>query len=72
VDTVNQTLNQSLTQIVTSTVTVVGMLAMMLSISWQMTLVALLVIPALFRTGHGHHPQLPALLRPAAGRTWAG
>jgi len=45
VDTVNQTLNQSLTQIVTSTVTVVGMLAMMLSISWQMTLVALLVIP---------------------------
>ena len=45
VDTVNQTLNQSLTQIVTSTVTVAGMLAMMLSISWQMTLVALLVIP---------------------------
>ena len=45
VDTVNQTLNQSLTQIVTSTVTVVGMLVMMLSISWQMTLVALLVIP---------------------------
>lgn len=45
VDTVNQTLNQSLTQMVTSTVTVIGMLAMMLSISWQMTLVALLVIP---------------------------
>lgn len=45
VDTVNQTLNQSLTQIVTSAVTVIGMLAMMLSISWQMTLVALLVIP---------------------------
>lgn len=45
VDTVNQTLNQSLTQMVTSTVTVLGMLVMMLSISWQMTLVALLVIP---------------------------
>ncbi|MGQ9709963.1 MAG: ABC transporter ATP-binding protein [Anaerolineae bacterium] len=45
VDTVNQTLNQSLTQMVTSTVTVIGMLVMMLSISWQMTLVALLVIP---------------------------
>jgi ATP-binding cassette subfamily B multidrug efflux pump len=45
VDTVNQTLNQSLMQIVTSVVTVVGMLVMMLSISWQMTLVALLVIP---------------------------
>ncbi len=45
VDTVSQTLNQSLTQMVTSLVTVVGMLAMMFSISWQMTLVALLIIP---------------------------
>ncbi len=45
VDTVNQTLNQSLTQMVTSVVTVTGMLAMMFSISWQMTLVALLVLP---------------------------
>ncbi len=45
VDTVNQTLNQSLMQIVTSAVTVVGMLVMMFSISWQMTLVAMLVIP---------------------------
>ncbi len=45
VDTLNQTLNQSLIQIVTSLVTVVGTLVMMLTISWQMTLVALLVIP---------------------------
>ncbi|MGQ9833874.1 MAG: ABC transporter permease, partial [Candidatus Villigracilaceae bacterium] len=45
VDTVNQTLSQSLSQIITSVVTVVGILAMMLSISWQMTMVALLIIP---------------------------
>ena len=45
VDTLNQTLNQSLMQMVTSLVTVVGTLVMMLTISWQMTLVALLVIP---------------------------
>jgi ATP-binding cassette subfamily B multidrug efflux pump len=45
VDTINQTLNQSLSQIVTSTVTVVGVLIMMLTISWQMTLVALIMIP---------------------------
>jgi len=45
VDTVSQTLNQSLSQIVTSVVTVVGVLIMMLSISWQMTLIALLIIP---------------------------
>jgi ATP-binding cassette subfamily B multidrug efflux pump len=45
VDTINQTLNQSLTQIITSTVTVVGVLVMMLTISWQMTLIALTIIP---------------------------
>jgi ATP-binding cassette subfamily B multidrug efflux pump len=45
VDTVNQTLNQSLSQIITSVVTVVGVLVMMLTISWQMTLVALLIVP---------------------------
>ena len=45
VDTVNQTLNQSLSQIITSAVTVVGVLVMMISISWIMTLVALLIIP---------------------------
>ena len=45
VDTVNQTLSQSLTQIITSLITVVGVLVMMLSISWLMTLVSLIVIP---------------------------
>ncbi len=45
VDTVSQTLNQSLSQVVTSVVTVVGVLIMMLTISWQMTLVALLIVP---------------------------
>ena len=45
VDTVNQTLSQSLTQIITSLITVVGVLVMMLTISWLMTLVSLIVIP---------------------------
>ncbi len=45
VDTVNQTLGQSLTQIVTSITTLVGILIMMFSINWIMTLVALLVLP---------------------------
>ncbi len=45
VDTVNQTLSQSLTQIVTSVITVIGVLVMMFSISWLMTLVALLILP---------------------------
>ena len=45
VDTVNQTLNQSLSQIVTSVISVLGVMVMMLSISWVMTLVALTIIP---------------------------
>ncbi|MCK5633448.1 MAG: ABC transporter ATP-binding protein [Anaerolineales bacterium] len=45
VDTISQTLNQSLSQIITSVVTVIGVLVMMFSISWQMTLIALLAMP---------------------------
>ena len=48
VDTVSQTLNQSLTQIITSVVTVIGVLVMMLTISWQMTLVAIAMLPLSF------------------------
>jgi len=45
VDTVNQTLSQSMTQVITSLVTVVGVVGMMFSINWLMTLVALIMIP---------------------------
>lgn len=45
VDTVNQTLSQSLSQMITSIMTLVGALVMMLTISWQMTLVAMMMIP---------------------------
>jgi ATP-binding cassette subfamily B protein len=48
VDTVSQTLNQSLTQIITSVVTVLGVMVMMFTISWQMTLVALATLPLSF------------------------
>lgn len=45
VDTVNQSLNQSITQVITSVCTLIGVLIMMLTISWQMTLVALVIVP---------------------------
>ncbi|MGL5978679.1 MAG: ABC transporter ATP-binding protein [Erysipelotrichaceae bacterium] len=45
VDTIANTLNQSLASIITSMATIVGVLIMMFSISWQMTLVALVVLP---------------------------
>jgi ATP-binding cassette subfamily B protein len=48
VDSVSQTLNQSLTQIITSVTTVVGVLVMMFTISWQMTLIALAMLPLSF------------------------
>ncbi|MBU6389751.1 ABC transporter ATP-binding protein/permease, partial [Patescibacteria group bacterium] len=48
VDTVSQTLNQSLTQIVTSVTMILGILAMMFSISWIMTLVSLVILPLSF------------------------
>lgn len=45
VDTVSQTLNQSLIQIVTAITSIIGILIMMLTISWQMTLVAIIILP---------------------------
>ena len=53
VDVINQTLSQSLMQLISSAVTVVGVVAMMLSISWILTLVALVIMPIslLFVTG---------------------
>ena len=45
VDTINQSLNQSLSQIITSVTRVVGVLAMMLSIDWRMTLIGLAIVP---------------------------
>ena len=45
VDTINQTLNQSLSQIITSLTRVVGVLIMMLSINWLMTLIGVAMVP---------------------------
>ena len=46
VDTISNTLNQSLAQMVSSLTTLLGVLVMMLSISWIMTLSAVLILPA--------------------------
>ncbi|MFC3772087.1 ABC transporter ATP-binding protein [Paenibacillus sp. GCM10012303] len=48
VDAISQSLNQSLTQIITSVTSIVGIMIMMFTISWQMTLVALFVLPLSF------------------------
>ena len=45
VDTLSQNLNQSITQIITSVFTILGILIMMFSISWQLTLVSILILP---------------------------
>ncbi|SDS04826.1 ATP-binding cassette, subfamily B [Paenibacillaceae bacterium GAS479] len=48
VDAISNSLNQSMTQIITSVTSIIGILIMMLTISWQMTLVALCVLPLSF------------------------
>lgn len=45
VDAISQSLNQSATQIISSVTMIIGIMVMMFTISWQMTLVALLIIP---------------------------
>jgi len=45
VDTVSQTLNQSLTQMVSSVTMILGIIVMMFSISWLMTVVTLVILP---------------------------
>ena len=45
VDTLSMNLNQSITQIITSICTIIGILIMMFSINWQMTLISLAILP---------------------------
>ncbi|MCI8501833.1 MAG: ABC transporter ATP-binding protein [Oscillospiraceae bacterium] len=45
IDTVSNSLNQSLTQLITAVTSIIGVLIMMLSISWLLTLVTVIIIP---------------------------
>jgi ATP-binding cassette subfamily B protein len=48
VDTISSTLNQSLSQMLTSVIMLIGILGMMLSISWILTIVAIVILPISF------------------------
>lgn len=45
IDTLSMNLNQSITQIITAICTLIGILIMMFSISWQMTIISLVALP---------------------------
>ena len=45
VETMSQSLTQSIQMIFTSLITIIGILYMMITISWQMTLMALVIVP---------------------------
>ena len=45
IDTLSMNLNQSVTQIITSICTIIGILIMMISISVQMTIISLIILP---------------------------
>ncbi|NTW29289.1 MAG: ABC transporter ATP-binding protein [Coriobacteriia bacterium] len=46
IDNIANSLQQSLTQLITALLTIIGVLAMMFSISWQLALISLLTLPA--------------------------
>lgn len=48
VDALNMSLSQGITQLITSVSSIVGVLYMMFSINWQMSIVAILVLPVSF------------------------
>ncbi len=48
IDTISTTLTQNLSQIITSVTTIIGVLIMMITISWLMTIVALVIVPLSF------------------------
>lgn len=48
IDTISTSLSQSLSEIITSVVMLIGIMIMMFSISWVITIVCLLVLPASF------------------------
>ena len=64
--TSQSTLQQNLTQFVTSAVTSIGVIVMMLSISWQLTLVALLMIPLSFDHRYGRCAKITSVFRGSA------
>lgn len=45
IDTISATLQQNITQLITSVVTLVGVIVMMLTINWALTLITILVLP---------------------------
>lgn len=45
IDTLSTNLNQSITQIITAICTIIGIFIMMLSISWEMTLISMIILP---------------------------
>jgi ATP-binding cassette, subfamily B, multidrug efflux pump len=46
IDNIGQTLQQSLTQLITSLLTIVGVLILMLTISWELAAISILAVPA--------------------------
>ena len=70
VDTLSQSLNQSVTQLITSVTSMIGVLIMMLSISWQLTLVALCILPLSLLLVMGVVKKVPRVFQRPAKVSW--
>lgn len=67
IDTLTQSMNQSMSQVISSFCTLIGVLVMMFSISWSMTLLAVVLLPHLSRACHGDRKKIPEALPGPAG-----
>ena len=67
IDTISNTLAQNLSQIVTSVTMIIGILVMMFTINWIMTLVAIVILPVSFGLITRRHPGFAEIFQTAAG-----
>ena len=69
-DNISTTLQQSVTQLITSAVTLLGVLVMMLTISWVLSLIVLVTLATEHVYCHGHCETFAGLLQETAALAW--
>lgn len=70
VDTLSQSLNQSVTQLITSVTSMIGVLIMMLSISWAADTGCFVYPAAVFAVGNGGCEKVPRVFQRPAKVSW--
>ena len=69
IDNVSQSMQQSLSQLLTGLLTIAGTIAMMLWISWQLAIVAIVTVPLSIMRDEAHRQPLEAASSSPSGST---